>query len=165
MNTTYHVDALRLKVSPNTNRYLREDGTFAVTGIGATCAVTSSAEVADVIRWSIQVSRSGRWIVDFYITDSAWGDPNATGNTYALVTGTAWQTITANAAYTVLSDSTGLVQFDITNTAAITQHVYAEARLALDTGSATWAAAAGTPGQWDFSKAVNSAHLITAGII
>lgn len=115
-----------------------------------TCLVTFGAEVADTIRVSIQVSVSGRWLVDFYITPSLHGDPDATDNAYALVTGTPWETVTADAAYTVLSNLSGLIEFDVTILDAVSptsRWVYAEVRPVLaNSGEIDWAGAGGGPG-------------------
>lgn len=94
-------------------------------------AFTASAEVSNVITLQIQLRDRhrrnvvGRWPVDLWITTAADGAPSATGNTVSVITGTTMQVYTANAAYRILTDDTGLAAITITIAGAATRFVYA----------------------------------------
>lgn len=96
--------------------------------------VTANAEGtngANVRRFTVQViDRTGEsvtkslWCLRLFIGTTARGAPGGT-QTYALVTGTALTTITANQVYDVLTDEYGKVVFDLTVTGAATRYVTA----------------------------------------
>lgn len=96
----------------------------------ALCRVTAAAESADKRRISIQVidrlkrDATGRWVVLVWLAATSGADPDDTGNTVAIVTGTGTlQEITANAAYLLITDSTGLAQIDLTISGAASRFV------------------------------------------
>lgn len=85
---------------------------------------TAGAEDTNVTRFTLQVVDrlgnpwarvgGGRWLVFVYISPTEHGDPSATGNTVAFVTGTVVQTIVAHSTYLVLTDADGLIELDVT---------------------------------------------------
>lgn len=113
--------------------------------------VTANAEGtsgANVRRFTAQViDRAQRpitkslWCVRLFVGTSAYGAPGGT-QTYALVTGTALTTITANQVYDVLTDEYGKVVFDLTVTGAATRYVTAAVlgEVQPPTAGFTWAA-------------------------
>lgn len=104
----------------------------AVQDLLPNLSITAGAENADVRRITIQACDAAnndlaeRLLIRLWVATSDFGAPNATGNTYALVTGTAYATETANAAYKVISDANGKVEFDLTIAGAATRYVMAE---------------------------------------
>lgn len=100
----------------------------------ASCSVTADAEgatAANTRRFTLRVKDRvrenwhRRWLVSFYLSPTASGAPDATGNTVALVTGTLSRTVLANGWYEVLTDATGLVVFDVTIAGAAARFVTA----------------------------------------
>jgi len=76
-----------------------------------------------------------------WIATSDHGAPDATGNTVAVDTGTAVQTITANAHLLIESDATGKIEVSITVAGAASRYVMAEIDGRVYTsGEITWAA-------------------------
>ena len=57
----------------------------------------------------------GAWynLVRIWIAASDYGAPSATNNTFSLTTGTQYEAETANAAYKIISNSSGVVVFDL----------------------------------------------------
>lgn len=90
-----------------------------------------SAEVSNVITIGIQLRDRhkrpvvGRWPIDLWVTTAEDGAPSATGNTVAVTTGTTMQVYTANAAYRILTDETGLAAITVTIAGAATRYIYA----------------------------------------
>ena len=90
--------------------------------------VTAAAEATNARRITLQVidrlkkTFPGRWLIDVFVTGSSGGNPSATGNTVSWVTGFPL-TVTANAWYRVITDSTGLAVFDLTISGAATRYV------------------------------------------
>lgn len=117
-----------LKQSGNTDSVIRALRTHFDSPL-AHCKVTAAAENTDARRITLQVRDriqehwEERWLVTFYLTATTGGDPSATGNTVAFVAGTVFQTVTANAAYVVLSDENGRVVFDLTIAGAASRFV------------------------------------------
>lgn len=113
-------------------------------------AYTVGAEDANARRFTIQVTDNlppnhrqqwtGRRPVLVYITATEDGNPSATGNTFALVKGTVLLTLTANAAYLILSDTDGIVEFDLTVSGAANRVVHAlPLRVPVSSGVVAWA--------------------------
>lgn len=121
-------DIRTLKQSGNTDAVLRALRTHFDSSI-AHCKVTAATEDTNVRRITVQVRDrllepwEDRWLVTVYLTATTGGDPSATGNTVAFVAGTVFQTVTANAAYVVLSDENGRVVFDLTIAGAASRFV------------------------------------------
>ncbi len=91
-----------------------------------------SQETANARNFTIKVTDKigqrwkGRWLVLVYITDTEDGDPSSTGNTVAILAPAAIiQTLTANAAYLLLTGVDGYASFGLTIAGAATRHVYA----------------------------------------
>lgn len=104
-----------------------------------------TAEIGNVIAVGVQLQDRlgnnlvGRWPIDLWITTAADGAPSATGNTVAVTGGTILATYTANAAYRLLTDETGLASITITIAGAATRLVYATAGgEALASPTLTW---------------------------
>ncbi len=107
----------------------------------ASVKVEAGTEAADTRAFTLQVvdrrgkDWPGRWFVAWFITPTEGGDADATDNTVgALTAGTAWQTVTADAAYVSLSDANGLVAFDLTVVGAGTRYLYAAVVGRMDAG-------------------------------
>lgn len=100
-----------------------------VAGVGIT-ADTEGTNGANTRRISLQVKDRlrkdwpGRWIVLVWVSATDGGDPSATGNTVAVVSGTyTVQTVTANALYLLLTDSAGLAKLDLTIAGVASRYV------------------------------------------
>ncbi|HOD79947.1 MAG: hypothetical protein BWX88_02768 [Planctomycetes bacterium ADurb.Bin126] len=102
---------------------LRGRAVFAPVGLAT---VTFGAEAADVIRVTVTTGLAQRQRVRLWIAAADYGTPDATGNTYTLVTGTALATRTANADYEVISDASGIAAFDLEVSGAASRYVLAE---------------------------------------
>ncbi len=111
--------------------------------------ITFGAEAADVIAITIQArdaannNLAANVLVNLWIATAAMGAPSATGNTYALTTGTSVFAFTGqtNAHYSVLSASSGAVVFNLTVAGAATRYVMAELDGRIySSGVITWAA-------------------------
>lgn len=97
----------------------------------AACKVTAGAEVGNARRITFQVRDrllndwADRWVVYVYIAATTGGDPSSTGNTVAAVAGTViLDTLTANAAYVLLTDADGQAQIDVTIAGSATRYFY-----------------------------------------
>lgn len=110
--------------------------------------VTAGAEGTNKRRITLQAKDrvnnpwKERFVCEFWLATASGGSPSATGNTYALVTGTLLQAVTANAHYRVLSDANGVVAFDLTIAGAATRYVATVSETSLVDCSAAiaWAA-------------------------
>lgn len=98
----------------------------------AVVQVLVGAESLSVRRITLRVTDrigrtwANRWLVGFYLTTAAGGDPSATGNTFAVVAPAyLWQTVTANAAVYVLTDADGTADIDVTIAVPATRVAYA----------------------------------------
>jgi hypothetical protein len=107
--------------------------------------ITGSSISGTSKRWTIQASYADYWLIYVRVSDTQYGAPSATGNTVAFTTGTVWQTITADAAYEVLSDANGTVVLTVDVASATTRYVSAAARgplldvsMSYSSGSVTW---------------------------
>lgn len=95
----------------------------------ATLAVTAGAEAANVRRFSLQtIDRlarpwDGRWLVELWVQATATGDPSATGNTVAWVSGTVLETILPHSHFRILTDEDGRASFDLTIAGAATRYI------------------------------------------
>lgn len=96
----------------------------------AVCRVSAGAEATNIRRVTIQVMDRlkrdvpGRWVILVYLSPTSGGAPSSTGNTVAAVTGTTvLQTVTANAAYRLLTDENGQAQIDVTISGAASRFV------------------------------------------
>lgn len=93
--------------------------------------VEAAAEAANVRRITLQVRDRigapwpGRWLVTFFLSATQDGDPDATGNTVGVATGTIISAIIADAMYQVLTDATGKAEVDVEVTGAGTRWVHA----------------------------------------
>ena len=61
--------------------------------------------------------------IEFWFAATAKGAPDASGNTYTLVTGTAVTAVTANAHYVALSNSSGVLAVKLGVSGAATRHL------------------------------------------
>lgn len=87
----------------------------------ATCVVTAGAEDgSSKRRITVQVVDrlkrpwAGRWLVWIFLSTTAAGDPDGTGNTVAFVSGSVQEEIVVNGEWSILSDADGQVVFDVT---------------------------------------------------
>ncbi len=130
------------------------DGAVAVAELAAAVqdlvpnlVITAGAEAADSRLITIQARDAANnelteyFRVRLWIATSDYGAPSATGNTYALVGGTALRTLTANADYEVISNGGGGVGFTLTISGAATRYIMAEVDGRIySSGVLTWAA-------------------------
>ncbi len=95
----------------------------------ASCRVTATAEAANKRTFTVQVTDrllknwTGRWKVFLYLSTTAAGDPDGTGNTVAFTTGLVLNTTVINGAWDVLTDVNGVAVFDLTIAGAATRYV------------------------------------------
>lgn len=96
----------------------------------AVCKVSAGVEATNVRRITIQVvdrlkrDAGGRWVITVWLAATSGGAPSATGNTVAAVSGTTiLSTITANAAYRLITDANGQAQIDVTISGAASRYV------------------------------------------
>ena len=112
-----------------------------VCGAAPQLTITAGTEATDARTITIQSSLAQRFRVRLWIATADYGSPDATGNTYALVTGTALATRTANADYEVISDASGTVAFTLNISGAATRYILAEVDGRIySSGALTWAA-------------------------
>ena len=106
-------------------------------GISITAAAEDGADERVV---SIQMA-AGRHLVRIWIAATEYAVPDATGNTVAVDTGTAYETKTAHADYNIITSAAGLAQLGITVAGAATSYVHAEIEGRIySSGALTWAA-------------------------
>jgi len=98
----------------------------------AAVEISVGDESANLRRFSLRVvDRLGRtwakrWLVGFYLTTAANGDPSAAGNSIAVVAPAfLWQTVTANASLLVLTGTDGTASIDVTITVPAQRIAYA----------------------------------------
>jgi len=109
----------------------------------AAVKVTATDEAADSRTFTLQVvDRRGKdwpggWLLAWFLTPTEGGAPSSTDNTFGSHSaGTLWEEVTANAAYVSLTDSDGVVEFDLTVTGAGTRYLYASVVGRMDSGDA-----------------------------
>ena len=106
----------------------------------ATVEATNAREVSIQLQDRLGRNVVGRWPIDLWITTVVDGAPDATGNTVLVLTGTQLSEYTANAAYRLLTDETGLAKVRITIVGTATRYVYATAGgESLNSGALDWA--------------------------
>lgn len=112
----------------------------------ASVSVEAGAEAGNArsitlqVRDRLRAAWPGRWVLRVWVSASSGGDPDATGNTVAFTAGTVMATLTANAAYDVLSDADGKAVFTLTIAGAATRYVSAVVMPGLVQSAAlTWA--------------------------
>jgi len=94
--------------------------------------ITAGPAVALARHFTLQVrdrrgaSWGGRWLTRLFVTPALAGAPSATDNTLAFTSGVVWQTILANAAYEVLTEVDGSIEFDLTLASSGSRVIYLE---------------------------------------
>jgi hypothetical protein len=125
-------------------------------------SITSAAVSSSSVRWTIQTSEPGRYVLQVSVSATQYAAPSATGNTVAFTTGTVWRTRTAHADYDVLTSSAGAAVLTVDVTGPATRWVSAVVlgRIADSSGAYV---VAGAGGEWHFDDAVNSGQYVTVG--
>lgn len=110
---------------------VREFFDAPIAGVGIT-GDTEGTHGANTIRVSLQVKDRlrkdwpGRWVVLVWVSATDGGDPDATGNTVAVVAGTfTMQTVIANAVYMLEASTAGLAQIDLAVAGVASRYVNA----------------------------------------
>lgn len=92
--------------------------------------VSAGSEALNIRRLTLQVidrakrDAPGQWVLLVWLSPTSGGAPSATGNTVSVVAGTGTlQTITANAAYRLITDANGRAQIDVEISGAATRYV------------------------------------------
>lgn len=106
--------------------------------------ITFGAEAANIRRVTVRaVDRLNRavirpCVVHVWLSDNVNGTPGGT-QVVTFVAGTVLHTYTPNVRWEVLSDSTGLIQFDVEVTGAGSRGVYATVMPAPQSATGSWA--------------------------
>ena len=79
-------------------------------------------------------------LLRFWVDDTEYGAPDATGNTVSVTTGTIARTLTANGDYEVISNASGTVVFDLTVAGDATRWIMAEIDGVIGTDELTFTA-------------------------
>jgi hypothetical protein len=112
--------------------------------------ITASAEgatTADTIDLTVQLqdaagnSLAARGLCRVWFAATEYAVPDATDNTASVDTGTAIETVTANAEYRVLSDATGLIEMSLAVSGSATRYLMVElGGIVYSSGALTFAA-------------------------
>lgn len=91
-------------------------------------SVSAAAESEDAIVITLQMkdmqdnlARSS--LIEFWVGTTSRGAPSATSNTVTVSTGTTIQTLTSNAHYRVMSNTSGVVAFSLGVSGAATRYI------------------------------------------
>lgn len=89
----------------------------------------------------VKVPWAARFLVEVWIQATLGGDPSATGNTVAWVSGNVTETILPMGHWRIITDANGLASFDLTIAGAATRYIGSAVRgIVKVSDSITWAA-------------------------